>query len=330
MKGVVPMKNYKSLIPIAVFFLCIPFTCINASENCERSCLEGIADRYLAAMVAHDASKAPFADNLIFTENTIKLPPTEGLWFTASGLGDFRFYITDLQTGQVAWTGIVEEHEKPVLMSVRLKVVNGKITEAESIVDRNVTPERNLANLKAAPPGFTEILAQSDRTSRSEMLRMPDIYFKALDTLDASAIPWDDDSFRIENGMVTCGSIPGAAPPSAGMPPVHACRSPGGKVPPMLKTIYNVYPRRTPVVDVERGLTWGLYCFNHRGLAFITMPDGSSRPSYSPMPNTMPFADMFRTKNGKLMGIFAIGTMLPYGIGDGWSGPMFGEKDKEK
>jgi hypothetical protein len=37
----------------------------------------------------------------------------------------------------------------------------------------------------------------------------------------------------------------------------------------------------------------------------------------------MPFTDMFKTKNGKLCGIFAIGTVLPYGIGDGWSGSMF-------
>jgi hypothetical protein len=37
----------------------------------------------------------------------------------------------------------------------------------------------------------------------------------------------------------------------------------------------------------------------------------------------MPFADMFKIKNGKLRGIFAYGTMLPYGIGDGWSGLMF-------
>jgi hypothetical protein len=163
---------------------------IQKTGSCDRACLEGIADRYLTAMVAHDASKAPLAEDLIFTENTIKLPPTEGLWFTASGLGDFKFYVCDLQEGQVAWTGIVKEHNKPVLFSVRLKVVNRRITEAESIVVRDVN-ERNLANLKTPPP------------------------------------------------------------------------------------------------------------------------------------STMPFADMFKTKNGKIRGILAFGTMLPYGIGDGWSGPLF-------
>jgi hypothetical protein len=53
------------------------------------------------------------------------------------------------------------------------------------------------------------------------------------------------------------------------------------------------------------------------------MPDGTTQPSYATTPSSMPFADIFKTKNGKLRGIFAFGTMLPYGIGDGWSGPLF-------
>ncbi|MEJ2110618.1 MAG: hypothetical protein P8Z37_12045 [Acidobacteriota bacterium] len=294
---------------------------VEESVSCDRACLEQIADQYLAAMVAHDASSAPFSENLIFTENTVRLPPTEGLWFTASGLGDFKFYICDPQTGQVAWTGVVMEHDQPVLMSVRLKVVHQEITEAESIVLRDVE-ERNLANLTAPPPGFTEQLAPDERSSREEMLRMPDIYFKALDKLDDSDVPWDQDAYRMENGMITCGTIPNAVPPSEeSLPNSPSCRS--GKIPPALKTIHNVHPRRTPVVDVETGLTWGLYCFNHRGLDKIVMPDGSVHPSYSRTPNSMPIADMFKIKNGKLCGIFAIGSMMPYGIGDGWSGQMF-------
>jgi hypothetical protein len=316
------MKKLPAIFFAVIFAIGILACQSQEPSSCDRACLEGIADQYLEAMVAHDPIKAPFADNLVFTENTIKLPPTEGLWFTASGLGDFKFYICDLETNQVAWTGIAKEHDKPVLLSVRLKVVNRLITEAESIVVRDVD-EGNLENLQSPPPGFTETLAPSERMSRQEMLRMPDIYFEALDILDDSEIPWHEDAYRVENGMVTCGTIPNAAPPPPGFPASRSCKTPDGKITPMLKTIYNVRPRRTPVVDVERGLTWGLYCFNHRGLATIEMPDGSVQPSYSTTPSSMPFADMFKTKNGKLRGIFAFGTMLPYGIGDGWSGPLF-------
>ncbi len=315
------MKIWVSLVFAAILVAGCSTGPVEESVSCDRACLEEIADRYLAAMVAHDASSAPLAEDLIFTENTVQLPPTEGLWFTASGLGDFKFYITDPQAGQVAWTGVVTEHDQPVLLSVRLKVVRQEITEAESIVLRDLA-ERNLANLAAPPPGFTETLAPDERISREEMLRMPDIYFEALDKLDDSDVPWDEDAYGMENGMITCGTIPNAAPLAEGsLPNSPSCRS--GKIPPALKTIHNVYPRRTPVVDVDRGLTWGLYCFNHRGLDEIVMPDGSVHPSYSRTPNSMPIADMFKIKNGKLRGIFAIGSMMPYGIGDGWSGPMF-------
>jgi len=155
------------------------------------------------------------------------------------------------------------------------------------------------------------------------MIHVTDVYFKALETLDASAIPWAEDAFRIENGMVTCGTVPNMAPPVPRTRPTTSCISPDGKVPYALKVVYNVLPRRTPVVDVEKGITWGLYCFNHRGLDTIELPDGSVIQSGFKTPNTMPWADMYKTKNGKLRGIFAFGIMLPYGIGDGWSGPLF-------
>jgi hypothetical protein len=290
--------------------------------SCDRACLERIADQYIDAMVAHDASKAPVAENIIFTENTVQLPLTEGLWYTASGTGEFKFYICDAQQGQVAWTGIAKEHDKPVLLSVRLKVVDREITEAESIVLRDVA-ETSLANLVNPPPGFAEFLEPSERISREAMLRIPDVYFEALDKLDDRDIPWDEDAYRMENAMVTCGTIPDAAQPAPGLPASRSCKTPDGKIPPVLKTIHNVYPRRTPVVDVEKGLTWGLYCFNHRGIKTITMPDGGTYESWTSTPSSMPFADMFKIRNGKLRGIFAIGVMLPYGIGDGWTGPMF-------
>jgi len=141
------MRKLLVIFIIGVFTVGLAAAQAKKSSSCDRSCLEGIADQYLAAMVAHDASKAPFAKNLIFTENTVKLPPTEGLWFTSSGLGNFKFYLCDLQEGQVAWVGIAKEHDKPVILSVRLKVVNRQITEAESIVIRDLN-ERNLVNLK--------------------------------------------------------------------------------------------------------------------------------------------------------------------------------------
>jgi hypothetical protein len=311
--------NKLSWILVAGLLVCFTVSC-NRSVSCDRTCLEGIADRYLGAMVAHDASKAPFAEDMVFTENTVRLPLTEGLWFTSSGLGDFKITICDLKTGQVAWVGSVREHEKPVILSLRLKVVNRRITEAESIVIRDVD-ENNLENFRLTAPAFSELLDPSERTPRERLLQIPDLYFDALKILNDRDVPFDDECYRLENGMLTAGTFPGAPPPSPNMPGSPKCRN--GEIPPILKTIYNVKPRRTPVVDEEKGITWGIYCFNHRGLASVEMPDGSRQPTYFQSPNSMPVSEIFRSKNGTIRGIWGLGSAMPYGIGDGWTGPVF-------
>jgi hypothetical protein len=303
-----------------ISMLVLAFTSYSWSSPCNRACLENIADQYLNAMVAHDAAKAPFANNVIFTENTIKLPLTEGLWFTSSGLGNFKIYICDIETGQVAWVGAVKEHDKPVILSLRLKVVNHLITEAESIVIRDVD-EKNLSNFEITMPAFSETLDPSERVSREEMVRIPELYFDALKILNDRDVPFDDDCYRLENGMLTAGTFPGAPKPPPGMPASPKCRN--GEISPMLKTIYSVHPRRTPVVDIEKGISWGIYCFNHRGLATVEMPDGSIQPTYFNTPNTMPVSEIFRSKNGTIRGIWGLGSAMPYGIGDGWIGPVY-------
>jgi hypothetical protein len=181
--------------------------------------------------------------------------------------------------------------------------------------------ERNLANLKTAPPAFSEILTPQERVSRQEMIRISNVYFDALDKMSDRDVPFDRECYRLENGMLTAGTFPGAPPPDPKMPRSPFCAN--GDISPMLKTIYNIRPRRIPVIDEEKGITWGIYCFNHRGLATVKMPDGKIQPTYFQTPNTMPMSEMFKIKNGKIRDILGFGSVMPYGIGDGWAGPVF-------
>src|SRR5450631_3644328 len=120
---------------------------------CDRACLTGIVDQYLAAMVAHDSKKAPFSTNIKYTENAAKLPLTDGLWFTSTALTDYKIYISDPQGGSVGFIGVIQDHnvpgqpEKPTILALRLKVVNRQITEVEAVAVRGVNAN-NLANLK--------------------------------------------------------------------------------------------------------------------------------------------------------------------------------------
>ena len=321
----------KCLVIVVVLILAVGTLAAQSkkSGSCDRACLEGTVNQYLAAMVMHDASKAPFAKAFKFTENTVKLPPTEGLWFTATGLGDYKFYISDPQAGQVGYVGIVKEHDSPVLLSLRLKVVNRQITEAESIVVRNVN-EKSLVNLKTPPPAFSEPLAPSERVSRQELIRISNLYFDGIEKTDGDIVPWDPECYRLENGMLraspspaNASAAPAAAPadgPSA-IPGGSTCRD--GLSSGILKTIHNIRPRRVEVVDEERGTTWGVYNFNHRGVLRVQMRDGSMRNSYERRPNSMPISEMFKIKNGRIRDTFAVGVQVPYGLGDGWAGPLF-------
>jgi hypothetical protein len=103
------------------------------SAPCGRDCLEGMVNQYLAAMVEHNPSKAPFAKTFKLTENIAKLPPTEGLWLHASGIGDYKIYIADPKEGQIAFLGVVKELDKPRLLALRLKVEKRQITEVFKI-----------------------------------------------------------------------------------------------------------------------------------------------------------------------------------------------------
>jgi hypothetical protein len=52
---------------------------------CDRACMTSLVDRYLAALVAHDASGLPLNRNVRFTENTARLKVgSEGLWVGTS------------------------------------------------------------------------------------------------------------------------------------------------------------------------------------------------------------------------------------------------------
>jgi hypothetical protein len=74
------------------------------------------------------------------------------------------------------------------------------------------------------------------------------------------------------------------------------------------------------VVDEERGVTWGVYMFNHPGVKTVKMPDGSIKPAayFVDQPNSMPMSELFKIKGGKIRDIMAIGVVNKYKSGSGW------------
>jgi hypothetical protein len=94
---------------------------------CDRACMTGLVDRYLAALVAHDPSGLPLNRDVKFTENTARLEVgTEGLWVGASEAPTGpRIYAIDVPAGQAGFYGVMKERGRPLIIALRLKVVNG-------------------------------------------------------------------------------------------------------------------------------------------------------------------------------------------------------------
>ncbi len=96
---------------------------------CDRVCLYGALDAYLAALRAKDPGRAPWAARVKNTENNVELRVGDGLWGTITGFGDYEMRVADPQTGEVAVFGVVEETTTKAPYATRLKVVSRTITE---------------------------------------------------------------------------------------------------------------------------------------------------------------------------------------------------------
>jgi hypothetical protein len=107
--------------------------------RCDRGCLVNIMKQYLAALVKHDPSAAPFAEEVKFVENTANIPVGRGLWVTASGgPSEFQIYAADPEAQQVACLVMMKENNQDILLGARLKLENAKIRQAEHLVIRDL------------------------------------------------------------------------------------------------------------------------------------------------------------------------------------------------
>jgi hypothetical protein len=294
------------------------------TAGCGEECLTAVLDRFLAAMQAHDAAQAPLAAGARYTENGIELPFSKGLWRTYSGPGSYRHVFADDDAGQVAMFASIKENGIDQLLMLRLKVESGAISEAEAIVQRRQsTSFINIEGL-TLDPLWGERLAPGDRPTREQLIAAVDPYFDGLASGDGDSVPFADDCFRLENGITTAG-VEGqtrrvASTPTGGQSrPLQGCSDQfnGGT------TVYiqSVSPRRYLVVDEGRGLVFGMFHFDQPGdILEAKGKDGATRPmpAAAIRPFTTPVAELFKVRDGKIVAIEAIMTVVPYGSPDPW------------
>ena len=287
-------------------------------DPCDRTCLKGLVDSYLAALVAHDPSRVPIARDVKFVENTVPQHTGDGLWKTASALPTtFKIYVPDPVAGQVGFIGVMQENDKPVELGLRLKVRKGRIIEVEHLVARQIR-DTSLPNLQTPRPGLLAVVPPAERSSREELLRIGATYYDALVNSDGHAAPFADDCLRRENGMQTTGNPPPATPGRGTMGAMGCAAQLDTRV---MSYIKRIEPRRVEIADVETGLVFGLSQFRHpmeeKSLKIVGVP-GVDSVDMAFKPFDLPAAHIFKVSGGKIHEIEALGFTMPYNSKTGW------------
>jgi len=184
-----------------------------AAAACDRDCLRGFVTQYLEAMIQHNPKALPLAPTARFTEDTKTMPLGEGLWRGASKVRAYRQDFLDVREGVAASHVVVEENGTPVMLALRLKIENKKITEVETMVTRSKAEGAiwDIEKLTTPHAAMTVEPDASQKMSRSELIRIAEYYpagLKVGGNFDAVNAPFAPGAYRIENGVNTAG--PGA------------------------------------------------------------------------------------------------------------------------
>jgi hypothetical protein len=298
--------------------------------NCNRTCLENVLEQYLAALVAHDPSRLPLSKDVMYTENDQKMDVGDGFWKTVQGRGKYTHVIVDPDFGQLASMGTMMEAGQPVLMSLRLRIELGRITEIETVLFKPGGGGPNNIAAMDAPhvpePMWFKSIPPAQQMSRQELIAVADAYFTGLQKNDGKGIdgtgtyPFTEDCHRIENGSPTTNVPRAQGKQSDGVDAFSLdCLS-------QFKLGYyfvvqNIHDRRYPVVDRERGVVWAHAVFDQGTVNKGVLSDG--RPwefKGFNRPSSILVTEMFLIENGKIRRVEMVGPSVPYHLNSPWGG----------
>jgi hypothetical protein len=162
-----------------------------AAGQLDRAALMKLADDYFAALVAHDPRKVSFAPNAKFVENLKRTKPGEGeLWKTASSVpATFRIVIPDPVSQAVGGIVVLGNGANATQLGFRLKLENGRIVEAEHLIQGTRGGGPLNANLTTARPALALEVPFEYADSRGRLIHIAKSYYDALDNNNGYLAP---------------------------------------------------------------------------------------------------------------------------------------------
>jgi hypothetical protein len=302
--------------------------------KCDRACLEKVMDDYLAAVVAHDPKRLPLSADVMYTENSQVVDIGDGFWKTAQGRGNYTHYFADPEFGQVAFMGTMMEAGAPLLMSARLRIELGRITEIEAVYFKpgGGGPNNIAAMDKLGKPEalWLRTIPPAQRLTRQEMIAVADGYFTSVQKNDGKGIngtgtyPMAPDCHRIENGSPTT-NVPRPATEKPGTLNLFAMDCMSQFKMGLYYVVQNIHNRRYPLVDAERGVVWAHAVFDQGTVNSGVLADGTKH-SYQGFnrPSSILVTEAFLIEDGKIRRVEMIGPSATYHIDSPWPGNLSG------
>jgi hypothetical protein len=248
-----------------------------AAAGCTRESLRGITDKYLDALKKGTPSLMPLAPQAKYIESRKEIPFGQGIW-QAPLVVDFSRSLFDVDICESFTEIIHTSSSHPYVIGTRVKVVDDKISEIESLVSDENDWLFNAANyLKYSSTEKWDIIPPDKRTDRQTLINVASDYFDIFQDYAAfPKVPWGTPCVRIEGGAYT-------NPQNAPDPSCTVGVPKGGGVP---------MTNRRYIVDVDMGTVVGQVDF------------GGAKG--------LPDAHTFRLENGKLRYVHVI-TLCPNG-----------------
>jgi hypothetical protein len=250
---------------LAFLLLAATGTAAAQNTNCDRECLRATLMRYMDAVVAKKPESAGIIVGFRQTENAVVTRPGTGTWQSVTALGPVQRQYLDPESQQAVYFGLVEEGADLAVVTVRVKVVDRQIAEAEWYLARKGQPGiqgppaadgsgANLydpQNLIANPPPEERNVPRRERLSRDSLLGVANSYFDAITTHDGTLMMSSPECVRLENGVTVTGR-PLPEGRTDGYRGRTNCASNIG--PTSALSIVFVADRRYPVVDEQQQL----------------------------------------------------------------------------
>lgn len=304
--------NRISLLILAIL-VAIPAYC-----NYDRASLTGYIDQYFNALISNNTTFVALDGHAKITLNGDIHTLAGTFWEQAESVV-FRFDIMNVRRGDTGTEAVIKNSDGSLTMfMLRMRIQNDKITEIE-IIKCNKGDADNLweaENLTTVSPSYTFSIREVERDSYYDLIGTAESYWRAFQTngspdyRPARLLP---DSKRFENGWQTTGIVRDGK---------YEYTATGFDIGYFKER--NIWDRRYPVVDEERGVVLSIVRFGIK-------PGLKSRSDATKHDRLV--AEFFAVKSGLIQEIQAVIVNRPDEMPTGWApdyGPDRAEKETAK